>query len=121
VVVAILIGAAALTIHGSFRDSSRVETVSQLLHDRNLWVSRVRLAGFVSRAVVKHRLDGVRFLVEDRNGTGRVPVDYTGETSDELRGGRAVNVTGTFDGHAFQAQPDTLVVICGRTDSGQHC
>jgi cytochrome c-type biogenesis protein CcmE len=121
VVVGILAGAAALMIHGSFRSSTRVATVSELLRHPSLWGSRVRLAGLVRRGSVESRANGLRFVVGDPNGHGRITVDYSGETSDALRGGRAIDVTGTFDGHGFEAEPDSLVVLCGRTDSDQHC
>jgi cytochrome c-type biogenesis protein CcmE len=48
-------------------------------------------------------------------------VVYAGEIPNELRGGKVVDVTGTFGGRAFQAQPNSLVVVCGRTQRQQHC
>jgi cytochrome c-type biogenesis protein CcmE len=121
VIVAILVAAAAVVVHGSFRRSNRVETPSQLLRDRSLWGSRVRLAGLVRSGSVKPRPNGVRFAIEDEGGTRRMTVVYAGEIPNELRGGKVVDVTGTFGGRAFQAQPNSLVVVCGRTQRQQHC
>ena len=121
VVVAILIAAAAVIVHGSFRGSSRVETPSTLLADHSLWGSRIRLAGFVGTGSVKPRPGGVQFAIEDEGGTGRVTVHYAGDIPNELRGGRVVDVTGAFDGREFEAQPNTLVAICGRSPRQEHC
>lgn len=119
--MAVLIAAAAVIVHGSFRRSSRVETPSELLRDQSLWGSPVRLVGLVSPGSVRPQLNGVRFAVEDERGPGRVTVDYAGDIPNELGGGRVVDVAGSFGGRAFQAQPNTLVVICGRTQRQQHC
>jgi cytochrome c-type biogenesis protein CcmE len=121
VVVAILIAAAAVVVHGSFRGSSRVETPSTLLADHSIWGARIRLVGLVATGSVKPRPGGVRFAIDDEGGTGRVTVHYTGDIPNELRGDRVVDVTGTFDGHAFEAQANTLAAICGRGPRQEHC
>jgi len=81
----------------------------------------VRLVALVSPGSVMPLRNGVRFAVEDKAGTARLTVEYTGDVPNELRGGRMVDVTGRFAGRAFVAQPNTLVVICGRSRPQQHC
>jgi cytochrome c-type biogenesis protein CcmE len=121
ITAAILIAAVALVVQGSFRRASPLETPSSLLAHRGLWGSPIRLVGVVRSGSVEARANGMRFVVTDERGTKRMIVHYAGDTPNALRGGRLIEVTGTFAGRAFEAQPSTMAVICGRTDPQQHC
>jgi cytochrome c-type biogenesis protein CcmE len=112
---------AALVVQGSFRRAAPFETPSALRANHGLLGARVRLVGVVRAGSVKPFANGVRFAVRDEKGVGYMVVQYAGDTSDELRPGRLVEVTGAFRGHAFEAQPSTLVAICSRTHPEQHC
>ena len=121
VTVAVLIAAAALVVQGSFRRASPLETPSSLLAHRGLWGSPVRLVGVVSSGSIKARANGLRLTVTDERATRRMIVHYAGDTPNGLRDGRLIEVTGMFAGRAFEAQPSTMAVLCGRTDPQQHC
>ena len=110
-----------MVVRGSFHHASRVETPSSLLTNHGLWGSRVRLVGVVGTGSIKSRRDGVRFAIKDEHGSGHVTVRYAGDIPNQLRGGLVVEVTGSFGGRAFAAQPSTLVVICARTQPQEHC
>jgi len=119
--VAIIIAAAAVVVRGSFHRASRLETPSSLLADHDLWGTQVRLVGVVSSGSIKVRPNRTRFAVMDERGSGRVIVQFAGDSLSQLRAGRQVEVTGTFGGRRFEAQPSTLVVICGRPGTQDHC
>jgi cytochrome c-type biogenesis protein CcmE len=121
VVLVIMAVAAVLVVRGSFRRANRVETPSALLRDKGVWGGRIRLTGVVGARSLEPQADGVRFAVSDRDGARRVIVRYEGDLPDQLDAGQAVEVTGSFDGRVFEAQPSTLIVICGRAESGRHC
>lgn len=121
VTLAVLIAAAALVVRGSFHRAARFATPSALHATRGLSGSRVRLVGVVRPGSIRPRANGVRFAIRDRHGTQSVVVHYSGDTSDELRGGGLVEVTGTLRGRAFEAQPSTLAAFCSGGDRERHC
>jgi len=74
---------------------------------------RVVLGGRVVGPVTgSARGDGLRFRLRDVEGTGAVPVVYTGSVSDQFRVGREVMVKGEVRNGTFVAERDSLVTKC---------
>jgi cytochrome c-type biogenesis protein CcmE len=73
----------------------------------------VSLAGVVLAPVVgdAHQ-GGLRFRLRDINGTGTVPVVYTGSVPDLFAAGRDVSVRGELKDGIFVAEKDSLVTKC---------
>ena len=55
---------------------------------------------------------GLRFRLRDINGTGSVPVVYTGSVPDLFAPGRDVSVRGKVQNGIFVAERDSLVTKC---------
>ena len=55
---------------------------------------------------------GLRFRLRDINGTGSVPVVYTGSVPDLFAVGRDVSVRGRLQDGLFVAERDSLVTKC---------
>ena len=55
---------------------------------------------------------GLRFRLRDINGTGTVPVVYTGSVPDLFAAGRDVSVRGKLKNGLFVAEKDSLVTKC---------
>lgn len=55
---------------------------------------------------------GLHFLLQDRSGSTRVPVVYTGTVPDLFKIGRDVVVDGRLTNGSFVAVPNTLVTKC---------
>jgi len=55
---------------------------------------------------------GLRFRLRDINGTGSVPVVYTGSVPDLFAPGRDVSVRGKVLDGIFVAERDSLVTKC---------
>jgi cytochrome c-type biogenesis protein CcmE len=55
---------------------------------------------------------GLRFRLRDINGTGSVPVVYTGSVPDLFAPGRDVSVRGKLQNGLFVAERDSLVTKC---------
>lgn len=73
-----------------------------------------QLTGKVAAGSVHKVGDRMTFRVQDRKGTGTVPVVYTGAVPDPFREGREVIVTVEkgSGGGAFVAHPDSLITKC---------
>jgi cytochrome c-type biogenesis protein CcmE len=73
----------------------------------------VSLAGVVLAPVVgdAHQ-GGLRFRLRDINGSGTVPVVYTGSVPDLFAAGRDVSVRGELKNGIFVAEKDSLVTKC---------
>jgi cytochrome c-type biogenesis protein CcmE len=73
----------------------------------------VSLAGVVLSPVRGDAHEGgLRFRLRDINGTGSVPVVYTGSLPDLFGVGRDVSVRGKLQGGLFIAERDSLVTKC---------
>jgi cytochrome c-type biogenesis protein CcmE len=70
------------------------------------------LTGNVVGNSVAREDDGLRFEIEDRDGSASVPVRYTGTVPDPFREGREVIVTGRLQEGTFVAEKDSLVTKC---------
>ena len=55
---------------------------------------------------------GLRFRLRDINGTGSIPVVYTGSVPDLFAVGRDVSVRGKLQDGLFVAERDSLVTKC---------
>ena len=58
------------------------------------------------------RGEGMRFELRDIEGTGTVPVVYTGSVPDLFKVGREIYVKGQVTGGTFVATEDSLVTKC---------
>jgi cytochrome c-type biogenesis protein CcmE len=65
----------------------------------------------VSESVVRND-SGLRFEIEDRDGSASLPVTYTGTVPDPFREGREVIVTGGMQDGTFVAEHDSLITKC---------
>jgi cytochrome c-type biogenesis protein CcmE len=74
----------------------------------------VSLAGVVLAPVRgdAHDGGGLRFRLRDINGTGTIPVVYTGSVPDLFAAGRDVSVRGEMKNGLFVAEKDSLVTKC---------
>ena len=73
----------------------------------------VSLAGVVLSPLRGDAHDGgLRFRLRDINGTGSVPVVYTGSVPDLFAPGRDVSVRGKVQNGLFVAERDSLVTKC---------
>ena len=73
----------------------------------------VSLAGVVLAPVHGDSYDGgLRFMLRDINGTGTIPVVYTGTVPDLFAAGRDVSVRGKLQGGVFVAERGSLVTKC---------
>jgi cytochrome c-type biogenesis protein CcmE len=73
----------------------------------------VNLAGrVVGEPTGSARGDGLRFTVQDLQGTATVPVLYRGSVPDLFRTGRDVYMRGALQKGVFVAEPDSLVTKC---------
>ncbi|MBW3593598.1 MAG: cytochrome c maturation protein CcmE [Actinobacteria bacterium] len=74
---------------------------------------RVTLGGTVVGPVTGDaRGEGMRFTLRDIEGSGTVPVVYTGSVSDQFKVGREVMVRGAVSNGTFVAEKDSLVTKC---------
>lgn len=107
-VAVLLAGALAYT---SFSASTEAKQPSQLLSIPSTGI--VELTGRVVRRSVRHRGDGLRFRVADRdNPHANIPVTYSGTVPDPFRGGREIVLTGQLEHGVFIGEPDTLITKC---------
>ena len=70
------------------------------------------VTGKVADGSVSRTDDGLRFEIEDRDGSASVPVRYTGTVPDPFREGREVIVTGELENGTLVAEHDSLVTKC---------
>jgi cytochrome c-type biogenesis protein CcmE len=70
------------------------------------------LTGKVAKGSVHRDGDKLRFRMRDRNGSGSVPVVYTGAVPDPFREGREVIVSGELENGTFVGERDSLVTKC---------
>ena len=98
---------ATALVYTSFSASTEAAKPSQVKPGRSY-----ELTGKVVNGSVSHRGDELDFRIRDRNGSGSVPVSYTGAVPDPFRDGREVIVSGQLKGRTFVAERDSLVTKC---------
>jgi cytochrome c-type biogenesis protein CcmE len=104
----LLAGALAYT---SFSASSEAKQPSQLIGAAS--GGSYELTGRVVKGSVRHRGEGLRFRVADRdNARQSLPVAYAGTVPDPFRGGREIILNGTVERGVFVGERDTLVTKC---------
>lgn len=70
------------------------------------------LTGKVIPGSIERGDERMRFAVSDRDGSGELPVVYTGTVPDPFRDGREVIVTGRLEDGTFVAEHDSLITKC---------
>jgi cytochrome c-type biogenesis protein CcmE len=70
------------------------------------------MSGKVVPGTIAHQGAILLFRVRDRDGTGSVPVKYTGTVPDPFRDGREVIVTGKLENGQFVGERNSLVTKC---------
>jgi cytochrome c-type biogenesis protein CcmE len=100
----LLVGALLYT---SFSASTEASKPSQVRPGRSYEVT-----GKVVGGTVAHVGDELRFRIRDRDGTGSMPVRYSGAVPDPFREGREVIVSGRLEKGTFVAERDSLVTKC---------
>ncbi len=98
-------------IYTSFSASTEASTPSQVVASAEPGRS-YELTGKVARDSVKRDGEQMRFVIRDRDGTGKVPVSYEGVVPDPFREGREVIVSGEMKSGTFVAERDSLVTKC---------
>jgi cytochrome c-type biogenesis protein CcmE len=107
--VAVLLAAAL--VYTSFSAASEAKEPSQLIGAAP--GTSYDMTGKVVPGSIRHRGEGLRFRVVDRDGGGpTLPVTYSGTVPDPFRGGREIVLTGEVAHGVFVGEPDTLVTKC---------
>ena len=101
---------AAALVYTSFSASTEAKQPSDLLTAGP--GDTYDVTGNVVGNSVLRRDAGLRFEIEDRDGSASVPVRYTGTVPDPFREGREVIVTGQLQEGTFVAEKDSLVTKC---------
>jgi cytochrome c-type biogenesis protein CcmE len=101
---------AAALVYTSFSASTEAKQPSDLLTASS--GGTYDLTGKVVPDSVRRSDDGLRFEIEDRDGSASLPVAYTGAVPDPFREGREVIVTGKMQDGTFVAERDSLVTKC---------
>jgi cytochrome c-type biogenesis protein CcmE len=101
---------AAALVYTSFSASTEAKQPSDLLNASS--GDTYDLTGTVVADSVVRGDDGLRFDIEDRDGSASLPVNYTGTVPDPFREGREVIVTGKVEQGTFVAERDSLVTKC---------
>jgi cytochrome c-type biogenesis protein CcmE len=101
---------AAALVYTSFSASTEAKQPSDLLTAGP--GGTYDLTGKVVEDSVRRSDDGLRFDIEDRDGSASLPVAYRGAVPDPFREGREVIVTGEMRDGTFVAERDSLVTKC---------
>jgi cytochrome c-type biogenesis protein CcmE len=101
---------AAALVYTSFSASTEAKQPSDLLSEGS--GDTYDLTGSVVANSVVRGDSGLRFAIEDRDGSASLPVRYTGTVPDPFREGREVIVTGRLQDGTFVAEKDSLVTKC---------
>jgi len=115
--VAVLLAAAL--VYTSFSASSQAKQPSQLVGASS--GGSYELTGRVVKGSVRHRGDGIRFRVADREDASQsIPVTYRGIIPDPFRGGREIVLGGSVEHGLFVGERDTLVTKCPSKFTASH-
>jgi len=101
---------AAALVYTSFSASTEAKQPSDLLTASS--GGTYDLTGKVVSDSVRRSDDGLRFEIEDRDGSASLPVTYTGAVPDPFREGREVIVSGEMENGTFVAERDSLITKC---------
>lgn len=101
---------AAALVYTSFSASTEAKEPSDLLTATS--DGTYDLTGRVVNGSVARDDAGLRFEIEDRDGSASLPVAYTGAVPDPFREGREVIVTGSMQEGTFHAERDSLITKC---------
>ncbi len=102
---------AGALVYTSFSASSEAKEPSQLIGAAS--GGSYELTGRVVRGSVRHRGEGLRFRVADREDVSEsLPVTYAGTVPDPFRGGREIVLAGTVAHGVFVGERNTLVTKC---------
>jgi cytochrome c-type biogenesis protein CcmE len=106
--VAVLLAAAL--VYTSFSASTEAKQPSDLITASS--ADSYDLTGKVVTDSVVRDEGGLRFEIEDRDGSESLPVRYSGTVPDPFREGREVIITGHMEDGTFVADRDSLVTKC---------
>jgi cytochrome c-type biogenesis protein CcmE len=101
---------AAALVYTSFSASTEAKQPSDLINAAS--GDTYDLTGKVVADSVERTDDGLRFGIEDRDGSADLPVRYNGTVPDPFREGREVIVTGSLQEGTFVAERDSLITKC---------
>jgi len=101
---------AAALVYTSFSASTEAREPSDLVSANP--GGSYDLTGKVVKDSLERNGSDLTFNISDRDGTGSVPVAYTGQVPDPFREGREIIITGTLEGETFVAQKDSLITKC---------
>lgn len=105
--VAVLLAGALM--YTSFSAGTEAKEPSQVASASG---GRYKLTGKVVPGSIRRDGAALNFRIRDREGTGSVPVSYSGIVPDPFRDGREVIVEGRMKGGTFAAERDSLVTKC---------
>ncbi len=101
---------AAALVYTSFSASTEAKQPSEIINSGS--GDAYELTGVVANHSVKHAGAGLNFDIQDRDGSTKLPVRYSGTVPDPFREGREVIVTGRLRDGTFVAQRDSMVTKC---------
>jgi cytochrome c-type biogenesis protein CcmE len=101
---------AGTLLYTSFVSGTEAKTPSQVLSAGS--GATYEMSGKVVPGSIAHQGAVLLFRVRDRDGTGSVPVKYTGTVPDPFRDGREVIVTGKLEQGQFVGERNSLVTKC---------
>lgn len=101
---------AAGLVYTSFNASSEARQPTEL--SKAVPGKNYEMTGRVVRGSVRKDGDGIKFEVSDRDGSGSIPVTYSGVVPDPFRGGREIVLKGKVEDGIFVGDKDTLVTKC---------
>lgn len=101
---------AAGLVYTSFNASSEARQPTELT--QAVPGKNYEMTGRVVKGSIRKTGDGISFDVSDRNGSGSLPVTYSGVVPDPFRGGREIVLKGKVEDGVFVGDKDTLVTKC---------
>jgi len=101
---------AAGLVYTSFNASSEARQPTELSKAEP--GKNYEMTGRVINGSIRKSGDGIAFRVSDRDGSGSLPVSYSGIVPDPFRGGREIVLKGKVVDGVFVGDRDTLVTKC---------
>lgn len=97
-------------IYTSFNASSEARQPTELT--QAVPGKNYEMTGRVIKGSIRKTSDGIAFKVSDRDGSGSLPVTYSGVVPDPFREGREIVLKGSVENGVFVGDKDTLVTKC---------
>lgn len=97
-------------IYTSFNASSEARQPTEL--SQAVPGKSYEMTGKVIKGSIRKSGDGIAFKVSDRDGSGSLPVTYSGVVPDPFREGREIVLKGSVENGVFVGDKDTLVTKC---------